>query len=129
MQRTIVFLFACMVLSGCDQSPSKTGNASSTSAGSTTSSTQTIQASADSPTEEVASNELSDANVIAATARQVASAGYPCDSVAHLWKLDFTKNVGMTILKVRCSSGADYQLTLFDNKEFTKPWTGVLMGK
>jgi hypothetical protein len=35
----------------------------------------------------------------------------------------------MTILKVRCSSGADYQLTLFDNKEFTKPWTGVLMGK
>jgi len=72
--------------------------------------------------------EATDPNVVQAGARQVASAGYACSSVSHVWKLNFTKDVGMTILKIRCSNGADYQVTLFDNKAFTKPWTGTLLG-
>jgi hypothetical protein len=63
---------------------------------------------------------------VEALGQQVTGSRYPCASVLHLWKLKFTKDVGMSILKMRCSDGAGYQVTILDHKEFVKPET--LMG-
>lgn len=113
-------------LIGCDQSKSDRSAASSNAGDD--SSYVSVQSVAGGPYEQVALEEATDPSVIEASGEQVTGNGYPCASVSHLWKLKFAKDVGMSVLKVRCTDGTDYQITIFDHKAFVKPWTGTLMG-
>ncbi len=127
-----LFSRACLILlsvsvCGCDQPKSeRSATASSDAADNPT--YVSVQSVAGGPYEQVALEEATDPSVIDASGQQVTGNGYPCASVPHLWKLKFTKDVGMNILKVRCSDGTDYQVTILDHKAFVKPWTGTLVG-
>lgn len=71
--------------------------------------------------------EETEASVVDAAGQQLVSAQYACSHVNHLWLVNFTAKQDAKILKVECAEG-EYQLTLFDNKAFSKPWTGDLVG-
>ena len=125
MWKAIILVSACILVNGCDR-PER----SATPPASPTNQTyESVRGAAEGPYEQVELDEVSDPSIIAAAAEQISVAGYPCGSISQLWKVDFKKDVGMTILKVRCSGSTDYQLTLFDNKGFVKPWTGTLLGE
>src|ERR1700761_5319417 len=115
-------LVACLALlsvslSGCEQPKSQRSSAASS--GPVDSSTYvSVQSVAGGPYEQVALEEATDPSVIEAAGQQVAGNGYSCASVSHLWKLKFTNEVGMSVLKVRCSDGTDYQVTILDHKAF-----------
>jgi len=109
------------MLAGCDQSP-PAGSSSKPQ------DTVTVQTAAGGAAEQVDLTEATDQAVVDGATQQISTAGYNCTAVSHLWRLEFKANVGMSILKARCSDGADYQITIFNGKGFVKPWTGVLMG-
>lgn len=112
--------FVCtFLLSACDQKPQP--------ASSNLTKTETISLMAGSPSENATLVEATEASMIEAAGKQLVAAKYECSQVKHLWLVNFTGKLDTKILKVECTEG-EYQLTLFDNKAFSKPWTGDLLG-
>lgn len=54
--------------------------------------------------------------------------GYACEHVTELSQLRQENGEDMDIFKVTCSGGETYQTTLLNGKNYTKPWTGRLLG-
>jgi len=110
-------VFCTLFLLGCDQNPESAIR----------SKTESIRMVANSATEDVTLIEETDQPVVASAAQQVSAAHYACSQAKHMWLVRFTGKEAIKIVKMECAEG-DYQLTIFDNKAFTKPWTGTLLG-
>ena len=89
--------------------------------------TESVRSSAAANYESTAMLPVPD-EVAQAAREQVANSGYACRGAGAVREVGVAAQSGIKILKVDCGAAA-YQLTVFNNKGFVKPWTGTLLGE
>jgi hypothetical protein len=121
---TFSIILIAALLTACDQSPSSSATPSDAALV-----YESVKSTSDAQYEQVEITPVTDPDVIEGARQQLVAAGYDCGSLSSLWAVKATLRENIKILKVRCADARDFQLTLFDNKGFAKPWTGTLLGE
>lgn len=114
--------YCALSLTGCDKPPPASKDQGSND------SVEAIRITKDAADERTSLAAITDSAVRSGAQSQIAAAGYQCPAIDDLWSVNITLSTPIKIMKVQCEGAGPFQLTLFDNKGFVKPWTGILMG-
>lgn len=70
--------------------------------------------------------EIYDADIRREVVANIKSIGQPCPQLENVWAV-VQNGKRQPAFKARCVDQHEYQLTIFNQKIYVKPWTGMLL--